>query len=62
MKQSKFQNHLIKNDIRSKQSLDGVGIIPSVHLQFKADVLILWIKARSVELTCPEDSYLGKVS
>lgn len=60
MKQSKFQNHLIKNDIRGKQSLDGVGIIPSVNLQFRADVLIPWIKSRSVALSCPEDSYLEK--
>lgn len=62
MKQSKFQNHLIKNDIRSKQSLDGEGIIPSVNLRFGADVLILWIKLRSVELRCPEDGYLEKVN
>lgn len=61
MKQSKFQNHLIKNDIRGRQSLDGVGIIPSVNLQFRADVLIPWAKSRSIELSCPEDSYLEKV-
>lgn len=62
MKQSKFQNHLIKNDIRGKQSLDGVGIIPSVNLTLRADVLILWIKLGSVELSCPQDSYLEKVN
>lgn len=61
MKQSKFQNHLIKNDIRGKQSVDGVGIIPPVKLPFSADVLIQWIKSRSVELSCPEHSFLGKV-
>lgn len=62
MKQSKFQNHLIKNDIRGKQSLAGVGIIPSVNLPFRADVLILWIKSRSVELSCPEHGYLEDVN
>lgn len=61
MKQSKFQNHLIKNDIRGKQSVDGVGIILPVKLPFSADVLIQWIKSRSVELSCPEDSFLEKV-